>query len=89
MMERFKVMGIQLNNHWEVNGNSGDRHLLHVCRHEEMPQTKNDIGHKVEVLKVPLTVEIPQGLMPLDDILVDFNRYGRPALIQKVNKDGK
>ena len=89
MLQKCKVFGIQLNNKWTYQQNSGERHLLHVVWSDPMPTTNTNIGRKVEVLKVPTSVRIPEDLKPGDTVEVDFNRFGRPAYIEKVNADGK
>lgn len=90
MLQKAKVFGIQLNNKWTYQNTSGERHLLHVVWSDPMPTTNTNIGRKVEVLKVSTNVVIPEGLKPGDDVEIDFNRFGRPALIQIVgNKDAK
>ena len=89
MLQKAKVFGIEKFKKWQYQDKSGERHLIHVVWSDPMVETTNNIGRKVEILKVSTNVRIPDDLRPGDDVEIDFNRYGAPAFFQKVKADGK
>lgn len=85
-MENFKVFGIQKHHEWSYQGKTGKNHRLHCVQIKEMFKTSNNEGRKVEVIKVPDSVDI-DWLKPGDDISIEFSRYGAFVSIKKMEKE--
>lgn len=82
----YKVAGVQRNVKWSYQGQTGVNQRLHLVQEEKMSnrnQGDDNEGFYVEVLKVPLRVDL-SNIHPNDIVSVFYNKYGQVEQIQKV-----
>lgn len=88
MKVEVKVLGVQLNKHWEWKGKEGTNNYLHVVYLEEMNGADN-LGCRVEKLKFNTEIREVYTVSPGDIVAVDFNRYGSTVSCEVVDHAGE
>ena len=88
MIVRVKVLGVQLNKHWEWKGKEGTNNYLHVAYEEPMSGTDN-LGSRVEKLKFGTDVREVYSVLPGDVCGVDFDRYGKAVYCEVLEHGGE